>query len=533
MAVAALLGLATLVLTVAASAPTPAGAVTDLTPTIVVANADNPLLAFPLSATGNATPSATVTPPSLHSPYQETFDASGNLWVTSASSAAIEKFTPSQQVTGSPTPAVTLTPTGVSGLEGVVFDPSGDLWVIGNANNTIAELTPSQIATTGSPTPVVVVHYAAGPIFGAFDASGDLWVTNYGSSTVAEFTPAQLAAGGSPTPAVIISSNGSHSLNEPWGIAFDSAGDLWVTNFGQATLVEFTPAQLATNGSPTPTVTVSGGSLDGSTGIAFDANHNLWATNFNSSLVEFSQSQLASSGSPTPVDTISGGATGLGPDTAVAIAQAPTVSSVTPTTGPVAGGTTVTIHGSMFLPGSQVAFGSTPATSVTYVSPYVMTAVAPAGAGTVDVTVTDFAGTSTTSAADQYTYPTAPATGNKYREVAKDGGIFSFGNALFYGSQGGAHLNAPIVGMAPTSDNLGYWEVASDGGIFAFGDAAYYGSEGGQHLNAPIVGMASTPDGKGYWLVASDGGIFTNGDALYSGSEGGTHLNQPVVGMGS
>ena len=401
MAVAALLGLATLVLTVAASAPTPAGAVTDLTPTIVVANADNPLLAFPLSATGNATPSATVTPPSLHSPYQETFDASGNLWVTSASSAAIEKFTPSQQVTGSPTPAVTLTPTGVSGLEGVVFDPSGDLWVIGNANNTIAELTPSQIATTGSPTPVVVVHYAAGPIFGAFDASGDLWVTNYGSSTVAEFTPAQLAAGGSPTPAVIISSNG----------------------------------------------------LDGSTGIAFDANHNLWATNFNSSLVEFSQSQLASSGSPTPVDTISGGATGLGPDTAVAIAQAPTVSSVTPTTGPVAGGTTVTIHGSMFLPGSQVAFGSTPATSVTYVSPYVMTAVAPAGAGTVDVTVTDFAGTSTTSAADQYTYPTAPATGNKYREVAKDGGIFSFGNALFYGSQGGAHLNAPIVGMAPTSDN--------------------------------------------------------------------------------
>jgi hypothetical protein len=37
----------------------------------------------------------------------------------------------------------------------------------------------------------------------------------------------------------------------------------------------------------------------------------------------------------------------------------------------------------------------------------------------------------------------------------------------------------------------GYWEVARDGGIFAFGDAAFSGSMGGQHLNEPIVGMAS------------------------------------------
>ena len=74
--------------------------------------------------------------------------------------------------------------------------------------------------------------------------------------------------------------------------------------------------------------------------------------------------------------------------------------------------------------------------------------------------------------------------------------------------------------------------MASDGGIFSFGDAAFYGSEGGVHLNQPIVGMASTPDGLGYWLVASDGGIFSFGDAAFHGSEGGVHLNQPIVGMG-
>ena len=34
-----------------------------------------------------------------------------------------------------------------------------------------------------------------------------------------------------------------------------------------------------------------------------------------------------------------------------------------------------------------------------------------------------------------------------------------------------------------------------------FGDAPFYGSEGGVALDAPVVGMAATPDGDGYWLV--------------------------------
>jgi hypothetical protein len=118
-----------------------------------------------------------------------------------------------------------------------------------------------------------------------------------------------------------------------------------------------------------------------------------------------------------------------------------------------------------------------------------------------------------------------------YWLVASDGGIFSYGDATFYGSTGGVHLNQPIVAMAATPDGLGYWLVASDGGIFSYGDATFYGSTGGTHLNQPIVGMAATPDGLGYWLVASDGGIFSYGDATFYGSTGGTHLNQPIVGM--
>ncbi len=120
--------------------------------------------------------------------------------------------------------------------------------------------------------------------------------------------------------------------------------------------------------------------------------------------------------------------------------------------------------------------------------------------------------------------------GKGYWLVAADGGIFTFGDAAFYGSTGGMTLNRPIVGMASTPDGQGYWLVAADGGIFSFGDATFEGSAGAIKLNQPIVGMASTPDGKGYWLVAADGGIFTFGDAPYEGSEGGQNITG-IVGI--
>jgi uncharacterized repeat protein (TIGR01451 family) len=117
--------------------------------------------------------------------------------------------------------------------------------------------------------------------------------------------------------------------------------------------------------------------------------------------------------------------------------------------------------------------------------------------------------------------------------VASDGGLFSFGDAHFYGSMGGKPLNEPIVAMAVTPDGGGYWEVASDGGLFSFGDAHFYGSMGGKPLNEPIVAMTATPDGGGYWEVASDGGLFSFGDANFYGSMGGKPLNKPIVDMWS
>ncbi|MGE0880808.1 MAG: hypothetical protein AB7L13_20520 [Acidimicrobiia bacterium] len=125
----------------------------------------------------------------------------------------------------------------------------------------------------------------------------------------------------------------------------------------------------------------------------------------------------------------------------------------------------------------------------------------------------------------------ASATGKGYWMIAGDGGIFAFGDAPFFGSMGGRRLNKPIVGMAPTNTGKGYWMVASDGGVFAFGDAQFYGSTGSLTLNKPVISITPTPSGRGYWMVASDGGIFAFGDAQFYGSTGGRTLRAPIGGM--
>ena len=44
--------------------------------------------------------------------------------------------------------------------------------------------------------------------------------------------------------------------------------------------------------------------------------------------------------------------------------------------------------------------------------------------------------------------------------------------------------------MSATHDGGGYWLVASDGGIFSFGDAVFQGSTGAISLVAPVVSVS-------------------------------------------
>jgi hypothetical protein len=86
----------------------------------------------------------------------------------------------------------------------------------------------------------------------------------------------------------------------------------------------------------------------------------------------------------------------------------PKVVSIEPTSGPIAGGTTVIIRGSGFTGTSRVVFGTKAASNYIVKSDAQITAVSPTGHGTVHVTITTSAGTTATSYMDQFTYLTIP-----------------------------------------------------------------------------------------------------------------------------
>jgi sugar lactone lactonase YvrE len=246
------------------------------------------------------------------------FDGAGNLWVTQLNGNAVQEYTASQLASsGNPTPAVTLTATAgsVDFAGALAFDASGNLWVANEDDTSIVEFAANQLTSSGSPTPVVILTGGGvlGPPSGlAFDASGNLWVSVF-PSTVVKFTASQLVASGAPTPVVTLSANGT-SLVGPRAIAFDAAGNMWVPNVDGQTISEFTASQIVTSGSPVPAVVLTptaAHSLADPIGVAFDASGDLWVGNGEgSSVVEFTPSQLATSGSPTPAVTISGSGVG-------------------------------------------------------------------------------------------------------------------------------------------------------------------------------------------------------------------------------
>ena len=109
-------------------------------------------------------------------------------------------------------------------------------------------------------------------------------------------------------------------------------------------------------------------------------------------------------------------------------------------------------------------------------------------------------------------------SGHGYYLVSSFGGVFSYGDAIWYGSIAGRHLRTETVALAVTPSGKGYYLVTRAGNVFAFGDARFSGSTAARRGTPPLAGIGLTPDGRGYWLVSIRGNIFSFGSARFHGS---------------
>jgi hypothetical protein len=150
----------------------------------------------------------------------------------------------------------------------------------------------------------------------------------------------------------------------------------------------------------------------------------------------------------TPTGTTAAGPTDL-------FTYGPTVTNISPNTGPFAGGTSVTVTGTGFTANSSVSFGGTAATVTSFNGSTTLIVTAPAGSGTVDVGVTNPAlsnGTSPTSTADHFTYamnvtsvspPSGPNAGGTPVDIKGQG---------FTGVTGVTFSGVPATGVTFISD---------------------------------------------------------------------------------
>ncbi len=276
-------------------------------------------------------------------------------------------------------------------------------WVIsGPINITIAGGTPAPAVTAISPSSGAVSGGTNVTITGtSFTGATSV---NFGGTPATGFTvnsPTQISATAPPHASGIVDITVTTAVGTSPTVPADQ-----YTYLAPPTVTSLGTTSGPASGSTV--VTITGANFTGATAVRFGAS---LAPSFTVNSAT-SITAITPGGSAGTVDVTVTTAVGTSVTSAAdqyTYIAAPTVTSVSPTNGPVTGGTSVTIMGTNFSVATQVRFGGSNATGFTVNSATSITATTPAGAaGTVDITVTTAAGTSATSAADQYTYIAAP-----------------------------------------------------------------------------------------------------------------------------
>ena len=249
----------------------------------------------------------------FNNPIGLAVDGSGNVYVTDTYSDDVRKITAGGVVTtfaGTAGLSGTTDGTGTSGLfhnpEGVGLDSSGNLYVTDSGNSTIRKITTAGVVSTvagtagirGSADGTGTAAQFSFPTGLSVDSAGNLYVADYGNNTIRKVTSAGVVTtlAGAPSNAGWADGTGSAAqFASPSGLTADGSGNIYVADAGNCTIRKITPAAVVTtvagSGADHSNLTRDGPAIlarfNGPMGVAVDSAGNLFVADTSNSEIRF------------------------------------------------------------------------------------------------------------------------------------------------------------------------------------------------------------------------------------------------------
>jgi sugar lactone lactonase YvrE len=448
----------------------------------------------------------TIPTQGIRQPFGIAVDRADDVFVSDLITNAVYEITAAGVESTVPT-------TGLDGPHGVAVDSAGDVFVADTDNDRIVEVTPAGVQTT------VPTQGLDEPIGLAVDHVGNIYITDANHNRVVEVTPAG------------VQTTIARNFADPLGVAVDASGDVFIADALNNRVVEVAPSgaegTVPTTGLTTPysvgisptqvqTFPVSavvpdaptigaviagnaqaqvnfvppgrdgGSTISGYTVTAFDTTNSsnggqtasgasgpLTVTGLtNGDSYTFSVTATNSIGTSLPSD-LSNAVIPFTPTTR------PTVTGVSPNSGPATGGTVVTVTGTGFTGATSVAFGLVTGTNLTVLNDSTLTVTSPNNfVGAHDLVVTTPNGSNARTTAGAFTgLPTptvtgvspssGPATGGTVVTVTGTG--FTGATSVTFGGVPGANVtvlyDTTLTVSSPANfPGIHYIQVSTPGG---------------------------------------------------------------------
>ncbi len=255
---------------------------------LYIANAGNSVTVYRANAHGNVTPIRTISGSTtgLNWPYGIALDTNKNIYVTNFDGNSVTVYTAGANGNVAPIRTISGSNTRLHFPEGMALDAIGNMYVVipGIANGAVTVYAAS---ANGNVAPIRTISGTRTdliePSSVALDASGEVYVANDTCFRGGHCVPDQVtvyAAGANGDVAPIRTITGPNTkLSDPSGIALDSNGNIYVTNFHQPSVTVYAAGA---NGNVAPIRTISGPNtrLKSPDGIALNAGGSVYAMNF-------------------------------------------------------------------------------------------------------------------------------------------------------------------------------------------------------------------------------------------------------------